>query len=301
MNEQQKPNPTGRFQFGMKYLIAAPVPVALFFGIGTWLGSYWAFLFLLFVVVLLGIYLATTTLERLTIVAIVGLLAAILLPAGQTGYTPHSRSECSNNLKQIALALHNYHNVHGSFPPAYIADKNGRPMHSWRVLILPFLEHGGLYEQYDFNEPWNGPNNRKLADIPIAAFNCPADNKEPSTTTNYLAVVGPDTAWTGSESTSLADFAGDKGTTLLVVEVADSGIHWMEPRDLHVLQMALTINPPAGQGISSHHLGGAIAAFADGHIEYLPETVSPEDLRAMLTWSGGEPIDIDDAMNRGAD
>ena len=73
------------------------------------------------------------------------------------------RAECSNNLRQIAIALTNYSSVHGCLPPAYIPDKNGKPKHSWRVLILPFVEQKALYKRYNFDEPWNGPNNRKLA------------------------------------------------------------------------------------------------------------------------------------------
>src|SRR4051812_9073955 len=69
------------------------------------------------------------------------------------------RTQCKNNLKEIALALHNYHEAYGCFPPAYIADKDGRPMHSWRVLILPYLDEKPLYLKYRFDEPWNGPHN----------------------------------------------------------------------------------------------------------------------------------------------
>ena len=66
-----------------------------------------------------------------------------------------------NNLRQIALALQSYHQANGCFPPAYVADKNGKPMHSWRVLILPYLGFDDLYKAYDFTEPWDGPNNKK--------------------------------------------------------------------------------------------------------------------------------------------
>ena len=85
------------------------------------------------------------------------------------------RSQCANNLKQIALAMHNYHDVFKSFPPAVITDKNGRPMHSWRVAILPFIEQAALYKNYKFDEPWDGPNNRNLDNIAIPVFRCPSD------------------------------------------------------------------------------------------------------------------------------
>src|SRR5262245_48474313 len=69
---------------------------------------------------------------------------------------------CRTNLWQLGLALHNYYNEHGHFPPPYVADAAGKSMHSWRVLILPYLGRQDLYDAYDLNEPWNGPSNRKL-------------------------------------------------------------------------------------------------------------------------------------------
>jgi Protein of unknown function (DUF1559) len=66
------------------------------------------------------------------------------------------RAQCRNNLKQIALALHDYHQQYGVLPPAYVADASGRPMHSWRVLLLPFLEQQSLYDQYDFRKEKGG-------------------------------------------------------------------------------------------------------------------------------------------------
>jgi prepilin-type processing-associated H-X9-DG protein len=165
-------------------------------------------------------------------------------------------------------------------------------MHSWRVLILPYLGRMDVYDAYDFDEPWNGPNNRKLANITISAFDCPADIRASSTITNCLAVVGPDTAWPGSESTSLADFAYERGNILHVVEVSYPGIHWMEPRDLQVSQMAPTVNSTAGRGISSAHPGGAHAAFVDGSVRFVPENTSAEELRAMLNRSGGGSVNL---------
>jgi prepilin-type processing-associated H-X9-DG protein len=74
----------------------------------------------------------------------------------------------------------------------------------------------------------------------------------------------------------------------MVVEVANSGIHWMEPRDLHVGQMTPRINSKSGQGISSRHPGGAHGLLADGSVRYIPELLTAEELRAWLTRNGGE-------------
>lgn len=182
-------------------------------------------------------------------------------------------SQCRGHLKGLAVALHSYADTYGSFPPPYIADENGRPLHSWRVLLLPFIDQQKLYEQYRFDEPWDGPNNRKLHAATIALYNCPTrfSPGEESPITSYLAVVGPGTMWPETGLVRLEDVAGSADSTLMVVEVENSDVHWMEPRDLHVQQMAPTVNSKAGQGISSPHYDGegANAAMADGAVQIL--------------------------------
>ena len=292
-----------RFQFGLKHLMALPVVVAVFFAIATYTSMAFAILILVTVLGTAGLFCSPT--RRITIIAIIvlaifGFLLALLMPREGRGPVP-PRVICSHNLGRIALAMHNYHNAYGCFPPACITDEDGRPMHSWRVLLLPFLEQAPLHDLYDFDEPWDGPNNRKLAGDPLAIFNCPGENKYPSTATDYLVVVGPETMWPGSEPMNLDECTDGPGNTILVVEVANSDIHWMEPRDLHVRQMAPSINPPAGQGISSFHTGGANVAMVDGRVEFLPDTTTPEELRRMLSRSGGERIDMNHIISRAAD
>jgi prepilin-type processing-associated H-X9-DG protein len=202
------------------------------------------------------------------------------------------RSQCKYNLKQIGLAVHNYHEKFGCFPPAFIADENGRPVHSWRVLILPFLDQAPLYNKYRFDEPWDGPNNSKLANAILPIYNCPSDDhggtSNSSTATDYVAIVGGETAWPESGSAAIADIRDGTSNTLLVVEVANSGIHWMEPRDLHVVQMAPTVNAKSGQGISSRHTGGANGLIADGSVRFIPDSRSATELRAWLTAHAGD-------------
>jgi prepilin-type processing-associated H-X9-DG protein len=312
MNEPHKPEmakPTGRrFQFGMKVLFALPVVVAVFFSVASYWGLGAAILFFVAVFGTAGLFCSTT--RRITIVALAALLAtALLLPMWSRAVSPARRCQCGNNVNRIVRALHNYHDAHGSFPPTYVADENGRPMHSWRVLLLPFLDQQLLYEQYDFDEPWDGPNNSRLAAQTPDPFQCPEEPRRMIPTTSYVAVIGSETMWPGSQPISLNDFTDDPAETLLVVEVANSGINWMEPRDLDISAITLEVNPKNGRGISSLHPGsrfprepgGAHVAFADGSVRFLPDTTVPEDLRAMLTRSDGESIDIDDATNRGAE
>jgi len=236
--------------------------------------------------------------ELLVAIAIILVLITFLQPARSRARPAARKAQCRNNLKQIAIALHNYHDAHGSFPPAYIADEDGRPMHSWRVLILPYLDQKALYEEYDFDEPWDGPDNSRLAAVEGYLFQCPEEQLGMIPVTSYVAVAGPNSMWPGGNPTSFGDCADDPDNTLLVVEVANSGINWMEPRDLDISEITPQVNPKNGRGISSLHAGsksprkpcGAHAAFVDGSVRFLPENTRPEQLRAMLIRSDGEPV-----------
>jgi prepilin-type processing-associated H-X9-DG protein len=194
----------------------------------------------------------------------------------------------------IALAILNYRDKEGHFPPPYIADENGKPMHSWRVLILPYLEETALYNSYNFDEPWDGPNNRKLHDVVLDVYRCPSPDNSGSTNTNYAAVVGPGTIWEVGQETALKSIPDGASKTILVVEVGHSGIHWMEPRDLYIGQMSPNINPKAGQGISGSHKEGANVVFADGSLRFLSNSTPADVLAAFLTRDGQERIPEDD-------
>jgi len=214
--------------------------------------------------------------------------------------------QCSNQLKQIALALYNYRDVYGRFPPPYLADKDGKPVHSWRVLILPFIEHETLFKQYNFKEPWNGLANAKRAASRPPVYVCARDESAGApgaTSTSYLGVVGPGTVWAESPTESAApplpsnaaekpagDVSApkvkpsDPGTKVLVVEVANSGISWMEPRDLTLEEALAGINPQSPLAISSRHeQRGANVAFADGSLRFLPSNTPRDLLRALVT------------------
>jgi len=230
------------------------------------------------------------------VLSVILTLAAPVLQEARRPVAPRGGyPSCRTHLKLLGLALHSYHDVHGCFPPAVLTDETGRPMHSWRVLMLPYFEQGGLYAQYRLDEPWNGPNNRKLHDTTLSDLLCVQYAGDPEAVTTYVAVIGPNTAWRVNESISLDDITDGPSSTILVVEVADSDFPWIEPRDLHVLQMAPGINPEEGQGISSHHRdGGVNVLFADGTVRTLPNDTPPEKIEAMLTIAGGEQVELDD-------
>jgi hypothetical protein len=146
------------------------------------------------------------------------------------------RGRCGGNLKRLSLALANYADDFGCLPPAYIADERGEPIHSWRVLILPYLEEHEFYEAYSFSEPWNSAHNLALAESApariVEQFQCPCDLSIGRNCTSYVAIVGPETLWPDDRMVSYEELAANR-TRILLTEVQDSGIHWLEPRDLH--------------------------------------------------------------------
>jgi hypothetical protein len=194
--------------------------------------------------------------------------------------------QCQNNLKQIGLALRKYEQHYGCLPPAYVADAQGKPMHSWRVLLLPFLDQDELYRKYSFDQPWDGPQNSKLHQAMPAVFHCPCGSWE-GYETSYVAVVGNSTAWPGARCSRTQDVRDGLENTILLVEVAGFDGLWISPRDLSIEQMDFHLNGQAGTSISSGHKRPAML-MADGNVRILGSDTQPEMLRAMLTISGGE-------------
>lgn len=219
-----------------------------------------------------------------------GILVALLLPAVQAAREAARRAQCTNNLKQIALAFHNYHDTYNSFPPAYLADEDGKPMHSWRVLLLPFLEQSALFEQYDFSEPWDSPANMQVVNTAIPSYQCPSDPAGPaSMTTSYMVLSGPGTVFEGANGAKIADITDGTSNTLLVVEVQGTGVNWAEPVDLDASTLSLPF--AAGPGSpGSLHPGGINAAMCDGSVRFLSNNISPDTFQSLTTRAGGEMI-----------
>jgi hypothetical protein len=188
------------------------------------------------------------------------LLILCLLPAVASVPEAARRITCANQLKQLVVALDAYHQTNGRFPPAYIADKNGKPMHSWRVLILPFLQLDNLYKEYDFNEPWNGPNNRRLLALRPKVYVCPGSNNLQAldtACTSYVAVVGAHAAWQPDSTARLGSPSLQKNAADPALLIEDnSGIRWTEPRDFSLDALEKTDSQSSASAIRGPHLRG---------------------------------------------
>ena len=135
------------------------------------------------------------------------------------------------------------------------------PMESHSIVgesfCSPYLDNSPLAHRFHWDEPWDGSNNGPISATAVFEYHCPSDAMRPTTSTNYVAVIGPNTAWPNARRRSNLRVQGPLSKTILLVEVADSGINWAEPRDLSVAQAIAGVNGKKGLGISSHHAGGA--------------------------------------------
>ncbi len=220
------------------------------------------------------------------------LVGFALWPAWDSGVGHRPRSGCKNNLKQFGLALHNYHEQYKTFPPAFVIGPDGKPWHSWRVLILPFLNEEKLFAQYRFDEPWNGPHNSLLANRRPDVFVCPnAKEHIPPSHTTYLAVLGADTVWPGKESIAISNILDGMSNTVLILEVRDAGNPWLAPDDLSFAEACVVPSDQSGRRPSSFHTGGSHVLVGDGTVRFVNSTVASETWKGLLTRDGGEAIE----------
>ncbi len=203
-----------------------------------------------------------------------------------------SRSaRCASNLTRIAVALRAYHQDYGSFPPAVTLDASGRPMHSWRVLILPYLGEADLYANYRRDEPWNGPNNSSLVHRMPEVYLDANDKIGPASgVTTFLAIAGDGTVFPRTGAGKLSAIPDGPADTIMVAEVSGSNVTWMEPVDLQVTQMSYSLTPGPGWRLRTSHGDGPHVAAADGTVYCLRPDTPSSQLRALVTIDGGETI-----------
>jgi prepilin-type processing-associated H-X9-DG protein len=218
-------------------------------------------------------------------------IAQILAPAVQAQQSASRRVQSVNNMKQIGLALHNYASVHGHFPPPIVLGPDGKTPHSWRVEILPYLEQKPLYDAYRMDEPWDGPNNRKLIELMPATFVSPASRSKNAT--SYFVLTGKHTLFNGTKGTEVTQITDGMSLTIAAVE-ASRDIPWTKPEDIpfdppgNIADPAVIV-PQLG-GFSP---GGFNVLFADGSVRFISNMIDPIVLKSLFTRDGGEVIGSD--------
>ncbi len=223
-----------------------------------------------------------------------GLASSVLEPVQESA----SRSVCINNEKQIVLALHNYNSAHqNSFPPAYSTSPDGKPLLSWRVLILPYLEQGNLYKDFHLDEPWDSPHNRTLIARMPEVYRCPMESAEAAREgkTRYVAPRGPNTFLRGAQGISIKEITDGTSNSIAFIDGGDDrAVIWTKPDDWDVSPAATDPFRGIFEAHRSRGRRGTTVSMADGSVRFFTDRIKPEILRALLTIAGGEVISQED-------
>jgi hypothetical protein len=198
------------------------------------------------------------------------------------------KAQMSNHLKQIGLALHNYHDSYGTFPAAASYDKDGKPLLSWRVHLLPFLEQEALYRQFKLDEPWDSPHNKKLLAKMPAVYALPGVRPKIEGGTVMQGFVGKGAFFEGKRGLRLSDITDGTSNTFMIVE-AGQEVPWTKPEDL-------PFDPKAKQlpQLGGTFEDGFAVVFGDGSVRFIKHTTKLETLKAYITRNGGEVIQGDE-------
>jgi hypothetical protein len=210
--------------------------------------------------------------------------AGLLIPAVRKVQDAGARTQSSGNLHQIALAIHNYADTNNRLPPAYRAGKDGKPLLSWRVLILPYIEQDNLYKEFRLDEPWDSDHNKKLIDKMPKTYRSPGSAAAPGMT-NYLTVRGATTMFPGAKGVRFADVTDGLSNTIMVVEASDrKAVPWTKPDDFELNEK----NP--ADGLVGLWPAGFLAALGDGSVRFISNTISPKVLKDLFIRNDGNVI-----------
>jgi prepilin-type processing-associated H-X9-DG protein len=186
--------------------------------------------------------------------------------------------------------MHKYRSAHNTFPPAYSKSPEGKPLLSWRVNILPFLQQKALYDEFHKDEPWDSPHNTSFISRMPAVYTCPNGSRVPASVgkTSYLTPRGPSTIFPGAEAVKMQEITDGLAHTILVVEANDDDdVTWTKLDDWDI-----AVNLKA-QSLFGHHPNGTNFAFADGSVLFLEKTITPKFLQALTTRNGLELVNYE--------
>lgn len=230
---------------------------------------------------------AYTLLELVVVLLILAVMVALFSLASGVKEAREAarRSQCKGHLKGIGLALHNYHEMYQAFPPAYTVDEHGKPLHSWRVLILPYLDQQALYAMIDLSQPWDHPSNAAAARAIPNIYRCPSAELDAMQTT-CLAIVDTDSCLLSGQSRTLSSITDGPKNTLLVIDAPRTkAVHWMSPIDANQeLLLGLDEQTPL------QHRMGLNGVLVDDTVKFFSRVLPAETWKGLCTASGGEML-----------
>jgi hypothetical protein len=232
---------------------------------------------------------------------VVGLLLSVFLEVGGNAVATMQANRVQGreirNLEKIASALNAYAADYGSYPLAPL-DAQGAPMHSWRVLLLPYLNEEDLYARFDLAKPWHAAAHQELIfEMPIVYRSAAQSQTSFEHETNYVLITGPNTFFPKpDEALGPSDVIDAPSRTILVGETArqiGSNRSWIEPDDLDVRNMQMIIGSAPETELGGNLDAGAVVATVDERGHVLSPSTTPQELRALLSPAGGEPLPSD--------
>jgi hypothetical protein len=216
----------------------------------------------------------------------------MLLPAVQKVRAAAERTRSANNLRQLALAAHNYHDVHNHLPAGYSTNANGSKLLSWRVHLLPYLEQQALYDQFRLDEPWDSEHNKALIPQMPVTFRSPNSKAEPGLTV-YRGIGGKSGVMAGPKQAGVAgvDFRSiTDGTsnTIMFIETSDQlAVPWTQPDD------GILPDNFDPQQLFGLYPNGTNVANCDGSVRFVSDTIELQTLKWLMMMDDGEFAQID--------
>jgi len=213
-------------------------------------------------------------------------LLAVLTPPIERARTAAKRTQSMNNMKQLGLAMHNFYDKNKRFPAIGSFDATGKPLLSWRVHILPYVDQQKLYDQFRRDEPWDSEHNRKLIAKMPETFRSPAsDHKQKRGLATYRLIVGEHTVFPGREGIEMKQIIDGTSNTIMAVEVDDDhAVVWTKPEGL-----PFNAENPA-DGFGGQFEGGFHCVICDGSGHFITLPNEPERLRRLLMRDDRTPV-----------
>lgn len=265
---------------------------------------------------------AFTLIELLVVMAIIGVLVALLLPAVQAAREAARRLGCVNNLKQVGIGLHGYHDVFGTFPAGGWIASPGQPgtalMNSgWSSAVLPWVEQKSLYDSLNLNLPYKAAQNSTAASTVLRVYLCPSEPRRslwnqapgdpfPSADADYGGMYGPRGigvapitnnpprgAFVFNQNISMAQVRDGSTQTIFVGEAPEAiNAMWASGHNLFDQSAPINARPKYeyGEELTSQHSGGVNAVFGDGSVHFLKNSMNVNVLAALCTRASGEVV-----------
>jgi type II secretory pathway pseudopilin PulG len=209
-----------------------------------------------------------------------GVGVALLLPALQYSREAARQMQSTNNMKQIMLAMHQYHDVHKEFPPAVVKDADGQPLYSGLVLLLPYLEQQPLSDRFQKDKAWNSPENMSLSNVTLPMLTDPSNPDNTPGRTDYLLISGPGSALedTPGMKHGLDKITDGTSNTIVLMEVKGK-TSWAAPS-------TWDLNKP----FDGSHPQVVLVGFADGSVKAINRNIDPQTLRRLVERSDGQSL-----------